>query len=587
MFLVSITHNSILNNFDLANLSLNQRESHFMIHTVITDNFLSKFFVNRGGYSIIETPLLNISSGKRIIYIEINYNQKKREVSVLKTFISGRPIYYHINSRGEFYCSTHISMLKKAGVKIEENVKVLPEFFIYRYIFPPNTLYKNIYQIATGSKLYVSLKNNKSEIERIDQYNFFENETSSSNDSPNDFYFSRAYFTLKSAIEDLIPIKDNVASLLSGGLDSSRSFKYSQNFLDLNESFSTAFPFEKSSDNYEKSYALSAAETFHSKHHLCEFSTDEYLFSLLDAIKLAEVPVHHLQSVLLQFLFKNSLAAKNQVIISGEGADGIFGNSMHNKIYKWNKRKAINKIAYKPIIKNLLSFTSNFFGAGIGYINLLETGKDLEKGIEDCSNILYSAGEFGDKDWIKKYFNIDFNDIIESRYNAIKKYETMSYYNRISMLSMLGGGSATQGIWSKLGEGNHKILYYPYYNEEVVKISFNIPWRIKLAKPKNVLRQVAHKLKIPAFIIERPKSSFGIHPSKWAGSDGVFEPLKTLTYKYFDKSIIKNTQSVCPQMSMIYWSILNYSIWKRIHIDNEPLETLKDELTNSIAEQKF
>ena len=40
-------------------------------------------------------------------------------------------------------------------------------------------------------------------------------------------------------------------------------------------------------------------------------------------------------------------------------------------------------------------------------------------------------------------------------------------------------------------------------------------------------------------------------------------------------------------MSMIYWSILNYSIWKRIHIDNEPLETLKDELTNSIAEQKY
>ena len=194
MFLVSITNNSIFNNFDLVNLSLKQRESHFMIHTVITDNFLSKFIVNEIGYSIIETPLLNISSDKKIIYIEIIYSEKERELSVLKTFISGRPIYYHINSIGEFFCSTHISMLKKAGVKIEENVKVLPEFFIYRYIFPPNTLYKNIYQLATGSKLNISLKNNKSEIERIDQYNFFENEPLSANNSPNDFYFSQDIF---------------------------------------------------------------------------------------------------------------------------------------------------------------------------------------------------------------------------------------------------------------------------------------------------------------------------------------------------------------------------------------------------------
>ena len=342
------------------------------------------------------------------------------------------------------------------------------------------------------------------------------------------FILARTYLTLKSAIEDLIQIKDNVAALLSGGLDSSRLFKYSQNFLDLNDSFSTVFPFEKSSDNYEKSYALSAADTFHSKHHLCEFSTDEYLFGLLDAIKLAEIPVHHLQSVLLQLLFKNSLAAKNQVIISGEGADGIFGNDFHNIINKWDKRKIINKMANKSIIRNPLYITSKLLGRGKGYINVLEAGENMEKGLDDCTNILYSIGQFGDKNWIKKYFNIDFNDIIESRYNAIKKYESTSYYNKISILSILGGGSATQQIWSKLGEGNHKILYYPYYNEEVIKMSFNIPWRIKLAKPKNVLRQVANKLKIPDFIIDRRKSSFGIDPSKWACGDGVFEPLKTL-----------------------------------------------------------
>ena len=37
-------------------------------------------------------------------------------------------------------------------------------------------------------------------------------------------------------------------------------------------------------------------------------------------------------------------------------------------------------------------------------------------------------------------------------------------------------------------------------------------------------------------------------------------------------------QSPESKKAMVYWNILNYSIWKRLFINNEPLEVLLEEL---------
>jgi hypothetical protein len=47
--------------------------------------------------------------------------------------IYGIPLYYHTNSYGEFFCSTHVRLLREAGVTILEDTDSLPEFFVYRF----------------------------------------------------------------------------------------------------------------------------------------------------------------------------------------------------------------------------------------------------------------------------------------------------------------------------------------------------------------------------------------------------------------------------------------------------------------------
>jgi len=79
-----------------------------------------------------------------------------------------------------------------------------------------------------------------------------------------------------------------------------------------------------------------------------------------------------------------------------------------------------------------------------------------------------------------------------------------------------------------------------------------------LKEAKHILRLIAKQLCVADFIIERPKSGFGIAPSKWANKGGIFEPLIPLASKCFDKNIIRHFQSVEPKNAMTFWNILNY-----------------------------
>jgi hypothetical protein len=72
--------------------------------------------------------------------------------------------------------------------------------------------------------------------------------------------------------------------------------------------------------------------------------------------------------------------------------------------------------------------------------------------------------------------------------------------------------------------------------------------------------------------------SFGIHPDRWVKKGGVFEPLIPLASKVFDEKEIRKMQSTESKKAMTYWNMLNYAVWKRLCINDEPLEVLLEEL---------
>lgn len=589
MFLITITQNQIQERFNHVKYNIDQVKIGSLIGTIATDNFLSQYFKDENGFSIIESPLINKPEVKNIILSEIIFSKKKNELAVFKNTQSGRPIYYHINSKGEFYCSTHISMLRKAGVVIEENKDVLPEFFVYRYVTPPHTLYKDINQLSNGSKLYIEQINGQCMIESEDKYNPFSVQFDNYKECVSiEESIKEVGNNLSESLNLLNPVKDRLSVLLSGGLDSSILFAICKDNFHIRNSYSTSYPFELANSDIEKKYALSAAEAFESDHYFYETDTNKYLHGFLNSISAAEEPINHLQSVMFHLMFKDGIPKNNNIVLSGIGADGVFGTKMHYDIFKWSNQKVIYSLLSKYPLSLIVNAGIKTIRKGGSVINRMEVAKSNSKQLNDPSNLIYSLANYGSEDWVCDYFKVRRNDIIDNRYEAIKQFSTNSIYDIISMLGIISGGSSiTQSIWSKIAEDKGKIIYYPFTNSELLNYAFSIKWETKLNKPKNILRGVARNLNIPNFIIERKKSGFGISPNKWANKGGVFDPLIPLASKCFDKDLILNIQSTEPKKAMTFWNILNYSIWKRLCIDNEPLDILHEELSKSISDNNY
>lgn len=548
---------------------------HFL--TIMTDELLSRVTTEADGLRVMESPSASGEGTEGLILSEVRLRTREKTVDIHRDSGSGRPIYYYFGPLGEFYCSTHVGILRKAGVPIEENRTVLPEFFVYRYVMPPETLYKNIRQIPAGGCLKVKIQDGKCILKRLEHGEWFNpaewNVGAGTSDVSHDILIS-----LNESCRRMERGSAAVTLLFSGGLDSSILLKVCQALFDIKETHSTSYPFEIPENNAEREYALSAAREFGIAHRHHETTTTDYLFGFLQAIEAAEEPLHHLQSVLLFLLLKNIPFKETEVVISGLGADGIFGSGYHERIFphagihdsRLGGLLSLDPFAY--LLKKVVHIT----GRGKYRMRYLLP-------LADPDHILWLMGKYGDDEWACSHFGVRRDDIVSNRCRALGSLEDRCLLETASVLSFLGSASVTQAIWSKLGEASRKILVYPFTGANVVRSAFSIPWEAKLSEPKGILRRAARHLNVPEFIVSRPKKGWGIKEERWGERDGVLEPLVPLAAKIFDENEIRLMQSSVPRKAMTFWNMLNYAIWKRLCIDNESVSHLSEELREAMS----
>jgi len=157
-----------------------------------------------------------------------------------------------------------------------------------------------------------------------------------------------------------------------------------------------------------------------------------------------------------------------------------------------------------------------------------------------------------------------------------------SIFDIVSFLDWVEG-TETQAAWNRLVEPMGKQLFFPFVSKKLVDFCFTIPWSLKLRKPKYIIRRAALELEVPKFIISRKKSGFGLEPyvNLWATPRGVFAPLLRICREYFANDEIQKLQTGDPIKAATLWSVIVYSIWRKIMIENVPVPDLISLLTDS------
>lgn len=561
MFLVAVTKSDLSDKLSSERFETFQmKEKHL---TLVYDTFLSKID-SRDHLFVSESlfPSRNYVREITLSQVKINLNEAIMDFS--RPSGSGRPIFYNLDSEGNFFCSTHISMLRKAGVLINENRAVLPEFFAFRYIMPPNSLYENIYQIPEGSQLNVKIFDGKIRLKLINDFNPY---TNNNLDEFKDFR-KKISDTVSKSIAPLNECKDRLGVLLSGGIDSSLLLRILQNnniFID--ETFSTGYSFE----NFEKEYAESSAEYLGVKHKHYDTTLDQYLPGFVESISAAEQPLPHMQSFLLHLLFKDGIPKNKHIILNGAGTE-LNCNSTNFKIYQFKKNSF--KIRLLKLLAKL-PITSNWQSAKWAAKN--QSRIDCE--IESPKNLLWEQDPIASFNWTTEHFNIKESELIAEPLNLLRSFGEHSIYEITALYDYLGANHATQSVWSKIGESQRKIIYYPYTDNLLTNYIFSIPPRISYRKYKYVFKEVASYCGVPSQIIKRRKLGFNPLTNLDLLKKEFFEPLFPVASKVFDKEkLLKLNVTNWGYNFWTMWNILNYSIWKRLCIENEPVKAILEEV---------
>jgi hypothetical protein len=496
------------------------------------------------------------------------------ECALRKPLLLGLPVYHCLRGPA-FIASTHVRLLRDVGVPLEEDRGALPEFFLYRYVTAPRTLYRGIQAVPIGGQVCVSSRGDGFTVSPATWTDAFRKSTTLYHLEES---AARSKEDLEHSILALSQDRERVACLMSGGVDSSILFKLCQDHLSLRESHSTGYPFEIDEYNDERRYALEAAAAFGSDHTYHQITNREFLLGTVDAVDHAELPVVAMQSVLLDLVFNRALANDKRIVVCGQGADSIFGLSI---MYQYQETRRVVKPALAPVFK-LLAGTLGRLPQGdhqFPWARMHAFSKrrwDLE--FDNVNHGLWLMGEFGDKDWVKSTFSVSDEDLIDGRRAAIGRFSLDNVLDAFTVLDFISDVACIQDIWGKLGEVRGRWIAYPFNSPELIRVANHTPWEEKMSEHKRLIRRAGQMAGVPDYILFRPKRSFGISAGHWAGPGGMLESLYRVTSPVFEPDLLRRFLGDDERRAMTGWTLVNYAIWKRILINGESPEDLRAEL---------
>lgn len=519
----------------------------------------------------------------------VSANLENNEICACRPFL-GKTLYCHLaDDENSVYFSTHIRLLKEAGVKIREDKKAVAEYFFFGNILGSSTLYENITKIMRGQKLRVSCRDDRLSLTSEN----FSVPVKKEADPDESKTAKDIIKMLKSSLAKLKPMEGKIALLFSGGLDSSVLAKLLKDEIGNANAYSMNYPFENPKESHEIRYAVTAGKALQLDHSRFEVTSKEYLENLIDMIAEGESLVtYYLQTPLHCTLLMNA-PENEEIIVLGEGADTLFGQSTHHILHNLmgttgsgstneHLRVWAFRLSKNPFLRRILQILLKLAGREASELVLATARTD--ESLDDPNHFLWQNGILTDREWVANKFQISLKEIISERKKGLETFSDNSLYDLVSMSTFQGYEGLS--VLSKIGEKHGRKVFYPYLNDLMVEYAFKLPWEFKLKERKHVLRQVARKIGIPDFIITRPKKGFGTKTEYWALPGKIFEPFVTLCSNVFNEQEFRIMQSKNPKKAATFWFMINYALWKQIFIENTPPEKLKKKLNELLEHSK-
>ena len=247
------------------------------------------------------------------------YNSINKNIFLARDRIGIKPLYYSINDDELIFSSSMTGILKNRNNYEINPIALHYQFTLHSVVPAPHTIINGINKLEPGHTLNV----NKLGQTYLNKY-FDINETELIN-YKEDEIISNIDVLLNNAVEKRLNIADvPVGILLSGGLDSSLITAISKKYKERLNTFSIGFNTINDEIGNEFYYSDLVSEDFNTLHKKYKISDDDLYNNLDTVISNMSEPMFSQDSSAF-FLLAEKVSLSNKVVLSGQGADEIFG----------------------------------------------------------------------------------------------------------------------------------------------------------------------------------------------------------------------------------------------------------------------
>ena len=260
------------------------------------------------GYEEFGTKLLDRLRG---MFAFVIWDKNKKELFGARDFFGIKPLYYCFSGESFLFGSEIKSFLEHPHFKKELNTSALENYLTFQYSVGEDTFFKNVYKLMPAH--YFIYKDGKLDIKRYWDIHFNADETPSLEE-----WTQKISDVFHDSVNAHKIADVEVGSFLSSGVDSS----YVAAVADVDKTFTVGFG--KDERYNEIGWAKEFSKAIGKENTSKVISPEEY-WDILPKIQYhMDEPLADPSAVALYFVC-NTASKQVKVVLSGEGADEIFG----------------------------------------------------------------------------------------------------------------------------------------------------------------------------------------------------------------------------------------------------------------------
>lgn len=441
----------------------------------------------------------------RGMFAFVIWDTKTKELFGARDFFGIKPLYYALMGDTFMFGSEIKAFLAHPDFKKELNEAALENYLTFQYSPTNETFFKNVYKLPAAHCF--KFKDGKLDVKRYWDINF------NADEKPDmDEWVDRISDTFKNSVEAHKIADVEVGSFLSSGVDSS----YVASVANVDKTFTVGFGED---EKYNEIGWAKEFSQYIGKENISKVITPEEYWGNIKKIQYhMDEPLADPSCIALYFVC-NKASEYVKVVLSGEGADEIFGGY---NVYK----EPLGSHAYKSLPKFIRRGIGNVAShlpqkRGVNF--LVRNGKELEE------RFIGNAYMFSPQER-KKLLKIKTNApdptvITAPFYEKVKDKDQITKMQYLDLHLWMTGDILLKA--DKMSMANSLELRVPFLDKEIMALAEQIPWRYRVSteNTKLAMRQAALRA-APPKTANKKKLGFPVPIRVWLKEDKYYGIVK-------------------------------------------------------------